>query len=90
MAHANQYEIEQLVLSNAHLPYTIPETSCAGAGDWSKTVMQSGIITAVLRKMVDAPFRLFTDYDQAEMGRMKISEPWASVIRDRYDLRIRT
>ena len=89
LAHANQYEIEQLALSNAHLPYTIPAGSFAGAEGWAKTVVQSGIVEAKLRKVVDAPFKLFTDYDQAEMGRMQIPEPWASVIRYRYDLRVR-
>jgi hypothetical protein len=90
MAHANEYAIEGLALSDTHFPHTIPETSFPGAKAWSATVMQSGIVTALLRKVNDAPFRLFTDYDQAQMGRMAISEPWASVIRDRYDLRVRT
>jgi hypothetical protein len=90
LAHANDYEIEYLGMSDAHFPFTIPENSCAGAAAWSKSVMQSGIVMAILRKAVDVPYRLFTDYDQAEMGRIKIAEPWASVIRERYDLRIRT
>jgi hypothetical protein len=89
MAHANNYEIEHLELQEPHFPYTIPGTSCIGAHSWSSTVIQSGIVVAELRKMIDAPFKLFTDFDQAAMGRMKISEPWASVIRDRYDLRVR-
>lgn len=89
LAHANAYEIERLDLSGPHLPYTIPHAAFAGANAWSTTVTQSGLIVALLRKTSDAPFQLFTDFDQAAMGRMKIAEPWASLIRDRYDLRVR-
>jgi hypothetical protein len=90
LAHANNYEIERLELWEPHLPYTIPHASFAGADAWSDVVTHSGVIEARLRKTADAPFQLFTDFDQAAMGRMKIAEPWASLIRDRYDLRVRT
>jgi hypothetical protein len=89
LAHANGYEIERLELWEPHFPYTIPQASFAGADAWSGSVTQSGIVEAQLRKTSEAPFQLFTDFDQAAMGRMKIAEPWASLIRDRYDLRVR-
>jgi hypothetical protein len=89
LAHANAYEIERLDLSGPHTPYTIPRGAFPGSDTWSGSVTQSGLIVAQLRKMSEASFQLFTDFDQASMGRMKIAEPWASLIRDRYDLRVR-
>jgi hypothetical protein len=90
LAHANNYEIARLELWEPHLPYTIPRAAIAGADAWSATVTQSGIIVAQLHKTSDKPFKLFTDFDQTAMGRLKIPEPWASLIADRYDLRVRT
>jgi hypothetical protein len=90
MAHANQYELEWLSLTEAHLPHTIPKASCIGADAWSMIPIHSGLVVVMLRKLFDAPFKIFTDFDQIEMGSLDIKEPWATMIRERYDLRVRT
>jgi hypothetical protein len=83
LAHANNYEIEHIGLSDPHLPYTIPKASYARAEEWSQTPIPSGIIVATLRKTSDMPFKLFTDFDQSALGAQKIAEPWATIIADR-------
>jgi hypothetical protein len=89
LAHANGYKIESLELSGPHLPYTIPEIDgLIGCSQWQSR-QESGILGCLLRKTSDAPFKLFTDFDQAAMGRLAVPEPWAAMIRERYDLRIR-
>jgi len=90
LAHANGYEIEQLDLSAPHLPYTIPVTEAMpGSATWTSLHQHSGLVVVRLRKVLDQDFVPFSDYDAHLVGQRPLSEPWASMIANRYDLRIR-
>lgn len=89
LAHANGYEL-QLALSQPHLPYTLPTIAgISGSERWAGIRHESGMITARMRKVNDRPFRLFTDYDIEQLGRPNLPMPWAQVMLDRNDLRVR-
>ena len=90
LADANGYEIEALNISPPHLPFTIPNfPAMPGTATWNGIRHKSGILSAHLRKMHGRPFTLFTDYDVTAIGARSLAEPWASLMMERYDLRVR-
>jgi hypothetical protein len=89
MARANKYEINSAVISPPHLDYTIPESlSLHGTEHWAGVRQSSGMLHFVMKKAVEAPFQLFTDYDQAVMGEQPQQDDWTTMMRTRYDLRV--
>jgi hypothetical protein len=89
LANANDYQIEGMALSPPHLPFTMPKApGLSRPAQWDGMIIQSGMLTCRLRKRGDHQFRLFTDFDQAAMERLPLSEPWASMVRDRYQLQV--
>lgn len=90
LAHANNYEIEQLDLTAPHLPYSIPAIEALpGSRAWQEILQQSGIVVARFRKTTDGPFAIFSDYDANLVGQRPLGEPWRTMIAERYDLRVR-
>jgi hypothetical protein len=90
LAAANEYEIQSVGLSSPWLQYTIPSMEGVfGCEHWAGTKFECGDITSILLKVHDRPFRLFTDYDQSVMERMKLRPPWSEMLRNRHDLRVR-
>jgi hypothetical protein len=90
LARANKYEIESASISSPHLEYTIPVSpSLHGTESWTGIRHLSGILNFVMRKTVEIPFQLFTDYDQAVMGEQQVEDAWTSMMKSRYDLRVR-
>jgi len=90
LARANKYEIESASISLPHLEYTIPNSaSLLGTELWAGIRQASGMLHFVARKAVDAPFQLFTDYDQAVMGEQQEQDAWTEMMKTRYDLRVR-
>jgi hypothetical protein len=91
LAVANHYTIEHLGITGPWLPYTLPRFEGTQIGEgWDNYVFQSAEVTCLLRKEHDEPFELFTDFDQAVMGKLELPEPWATMLRQRHDLRIRS
>jgi hypothetical protein len=89
MARANKYEIVSAGISPPHLEYTIPKSqSLHGTESWAGIRQSSGMLSVVMRKTVDAPFELFTDYDQSVMGEDRYDDAWSVMMRTRYDLRV--
>ena len=89
LARANKYEIETASISPPHLEHTIPTSSSLhGTEPWTGIRHFSGIINVVMKKTVEAPFQLFTDYDQAVMGEQQQQDAWATMMKNRYDLRV--
>jgi hypothetical protein len=87
LARANKYEIRSAALSAPHLEHTIPKSSSLhGTEHWAGIRQSSGIVVFVMRKTVDAPFQLFTDYDQAVMGGQQQEDAWTTMMKTRYDL----
>jgi hypothetical protein len=90
LARANQYGIQSAAISAPHLEYTIPKSSSLhGTEHWTGIRQSSGMLSFVLKKTVDAPFQLFTDYDQAVMGEQQQQDAWTTMMQTRYDLRVR-
>ncbi len=90
LATANEYEILSFSLSGPDLRYTIPTLAgVTGCENWRDAIIGSGDIVCMLRKVHDRPFRLFTDYDQAVMGKLKLPAPWDEMLRKRHDLKVR-
>jgi hypothetical protein len=89
MARANKYEIAGAAISPPHLDHTIPKSvSLHGTEHWTGIKQSSGMLHFVMRKAVDAPFQLFTDYDQAVMGEQQQQDDWTTMMKTRYDLRV--
>lgn len=89
LARANGYEIVYASISPPHLEHTIPiSPSLHGSDAWTRVRNLSAIINFVLRKVVDAPFQLFSDYDQAVMGEHQQQDAWTTMMQTRYDLRV--
>jgi SAM-dependent methyltransferase len=89
LAHANGYGLE-MALSPPHLPFTLPALDgIAGSAAWAGRPQDSGMLTAKMRKNGCQPFALFTDRDVTVLGREKLQEPWARLMAERYDLRVR-
>ena len=88
LARANKYKIESATLSPPHLEHTIPKSILAGIEFWTDIRLFSAMLSFVVRKTVDAPFQLFTDYDQAVMGEQQQQDDWSEMIKTRYDLRV--
>jgi hypothetical protein len=89
LARANKYEIESGSITPPHLEYTIPKSaSLQGADSWAGIRQLSGMLNFVMKKAVDAPFQLFTDFDQDVMGEQQQQDAWSELMKTRYDLRI--
>ncbi len=90
LARANKYEIQAASLSAPHLEYTIPMyPSLYGTEHWHAIRQFSGMSNFIMKKMVDAPFQSFSDYDQAVMGASQEQDAWTTMMQTRYDLRVR-
>jgi hypothetical protein len=63
-------------------------SSLHGTESWTDIRHFSGIMDFVMRKAVEAPFQLFTDYDQAVMGEQQQQDAWTTMMKNRYDLRV--
>ena len=87
LAEANEYEIALLRITQPFAPYTIPPT-VPGWENWRSEKMHCGNLSALLRKQRSNEFRLFTDYDVNLLGNRELSEPWASMMFDRYELKV--
>jgi SAM-dependent methyltransferase len=89
LAHANQYAIKTLDLSRPHLPHHIQFTdSMPGTNLWRQIRLESGILTVELQKTRDQKFELFSDYHHPMPGQKPLSEPWLTLIAERYWLRL--
>jgi SAM-dependent methyltransferase len=90
LAHANEYDIDQLDLSSPHLAFTIPvRNAMPGTASWAHIRQESGVLLVRMRKSHDRKFSLFTDYDVNLLGQRVMSGPWAEIMAERYDLRVR-
>lgn len=90
LAHANDYEIVSLALSQPHLPFSLPEyDGLMNAKEWAGLQIESGIVGCVLRKTSSAPFRKVTDFDANALGFRELASPWREMVANRYDLRVR-
>jgi hypothetical protein len=89
LARANGYKIESASISPPHFEHTIPKYDIMfGTEHWGNIRLFSGMLSFVMRKVVDLPFRLFTDYDQAVMGEQQQQDDWSAMVKTRYDLRV--
>jgi hypothetical protein len=89
LAHANGYDIEDISLSDPHLPFTTPSLpGVARPASWNGLVIQSGMLSCRMRKCSNKPFKLFTDFDQISIGAIPLPEPWATMVRERYWLKV--
>jgi hypothetical protein len=90
LARANDYRIEAAGLSAPHLEFTIPGSDALhGTQAWAAVRQFSGIISFVLQKTSDHPFRLFTDYDRSVIKPTDQADAWSEMLDTRYDLRVR-
>ena len=90
LAHANGYEDLSIALSPPHLPFTVaPTVAIRGSELWAAIPQQSGMLSARMRRRTANPFALFTDRDVTALGRDPLAAPWAQLMDERYDLRVR-
>lgn len=90
LARANGYDIESAELLPPRLEYTIPSSQALhGTEAWRGIRQRNGLAVFRIRKTNDRPFQLFTDFDQAVLGRHDHSDAWSEMMKNRYDLRVR-
>jgi hypothetical protein len=76
-------------LSHPHLPHHIQASEAMpGTRLWSQIKLESGILQVALQKMRDQRFELFSDYHHPVPGQQPLSEPWLTLIAERYWLRL--
>jgi hypothetical protein len=55
---------------------------------WNGIRLESGILSAELRKTSNDKFALFSDYHHPVLGQSELVEPWLTLIAERYWLRL--